>query len=303
MSAIGHYITRRYLSRMSRAHLAEYPQLACFSFDLITQFIHLDGQYERDELALLARQVFPSLPQGGICLDVGANIGNHSLHFSRFFSRVIAFEPHPRTFRILEINAELAPNITALNLGASDSPGQVSVTEDRQNLAASGIGRKGEAGGKSVTFELQRIDDLTEVTGAGPITFMKFDVEGHERQAIDGARQTILAHRPLIMLEVLPAEINDGTAPSLETLRSMGYTYFYEATPAGRLGRLPRPLRKVARALVALLSGRRPSKAEVLVPLKRLEERSYLMLLSSMAPLEISSTHPSAISDRPGSRP
>jgi FkbM family methyltransferase len=285
MSAFGHYITRRYLTRASREHLAQYPQLACFSFDLITHFIHLDGQYERDELALLAARVFPRLPAGGTCLDVGANIGNHSLHFARHFARVIAFEPHPRTFRLLDLNAELAPNVTALNLGASDAAGTVTITEDRQNLAASGIGRAGGDGGKSVAFKLERIDDLPQVAQAGPITFIKFDVEGHERQAIDGARATIQRHKPLIMLEVLPGEIADGTARSVEALREMGYGHFYEAVEAGALGTLPRPLRKIARALKGLFTGRRPGKADRLRRVDRLEARSYLMLLCATAPL------------------
>ena len=36
MSEIGHYFTRRYLARMNTRHVARYPQVASFAFDLIT---------------------------------------------------------------------------------------------------------------------------------------------------------------------------------------------------------------------------------------------------------------------------
>ena len=62
---------RQFLNKANREHLVRYPQLACFFFDLITTFIHLEGQYQRDQLALLARDVFPSPPDGSACLDVG----------------------------------------------------------------------------------------------------------------------------------------------------------------------------------------------------------------------------------------
>jgi FkbM family methyltransferase len=285
MSLLGHYITRRYLARANARHLAEFPQLACFAFDLITDFIHLDGQYERDELAILSRQVFPKIAPGAACVDVGANIGNHTLHFARHFACVIAFEPHPRIFRLLAFNAELAPNITALNLGASSASGQVDVEEGRLNLAASGIGRAG--GGASVAFELARIDDVPDVQALDHIAFMKFDVEGHERQALEGARNTILRHKPLIALEVLPAEIEGGSSASVEFLRGIGYAHFYEPVAAGLLGQLPKSLRKAGRALTGLVTGRRPSKAERIAPVGRLEARSYLMLLCAAEPLDL----------------
>ena len=41
-----------------------------------------------------------------ICLDVGANIGSHSIFFSNYFKKIISFEPVLRTFKILQINTE-----------------------------------------------------------------------------------------------------------------------------------------------------------------------------------------------------
>lgn len=287
MSAFGHYFARRYLARMNAVHVRSYPQVAGFSFDLITQFIHLDGQYERDELAFLAKHIFPPLKKGGICLDIGANIGNHSLAFSPHFARVIAFEPHPRTFRLLELNAELAPNITPVNIGASDQAGEVQVYLDPLNYAASSIDKKARAGSVRFTFKLDRIDDLEIVAQDEVITFIKLDVEGHEAAALRGASETIRRHQPLIVIEVLPNEVEGGTCAAREVLRSLGYQHFYELREAGLLGTLPRRAKKAMRSLLTVLTGKRPSKAGAIAEVQELEKRSYLMLLCTVAPLSL----------------
>ena len=53
---------------------------------------------------------------------------------------------------------------------------------------------------------------------------------------------------------------------------------------AGRLGSLPKPLRKLGRILAAIFTGKRPNKAGRLVPVTRLENRNYLMVLCSIDP-------------------
>lgn len=286
MSGIGHYFARRYLAKMNARHVRQYPQVASFAFDLITQFIHLDGRYERDELQFLADRVFPALPPGGVCLDIGANIGNHSLAFAPHFARVIALEPHPRTFRLLELNAELAPNVTALNLGASDAAGVVKVALDPLNYAASSIGKAAAAGAVEVEFRLDRLDDMAGI-GDSRVTLVKIDVEGHEAAALTGAEATIRRNRPLVVLEVLPDDVANGTSAAVEVLRSYGYRHFYELREAGWLGRLPRNVKKAARSLLTILTGQRPSKAGALAEVTRLEKRSYLMLLCSIEPLAL----------------
>lgn len=287
MGVIAHYITRKYLAKTSARNIAEYPQLACYSFDLITHFIHLDGQYERDQLRFLAEKVFPTLPSPSTCLDVGANIGNHTVHFANHFENVIAFEPHPRNFALLSINTDRLPNVLPLNIGASSEPGVIDIEDDKSNLAASSISRSKPHDGNSIRFNLTKIDDVVEVRQSQRISFMKFDVEGHERQALEGAEATIRQHRPLIVLEVLENEIDGGSAESINFLRSIGYAHFYEPVANGLLGKMPKALRKLSRTLVSLTTGKHPSKAGRLAPISSLEKRSYLMILCAMEPLTI----------------
>ena len=80
--------------------------MAIFSFDHIGHKINLDGVYERNELDFLFEWLATHSPDvfNGTAIDIGANIGNHSLYLSNYFEKVVSFEPHPRTFKLLEIN-------------------------------------------------------------------------------------------------------------------------------------------------------------------------------------------------------
>lgn len=285
MNSYSYHIARQFIRRRNAEHLGRFPQLACFAFDAITLSLHLDGQYERGELEFLAERIFPTLPPGSACLDIGANIGNHSLHFARHFARVIAFEPHPRTFRLLALNAELADNVTALNCGASSAAGEVAVVENLSNIGASSLHHSAGDAGRQVTFRLQRIDDLPEVQSCGPIAFVKIDVEGHEAEAIAGAAATFARHRPLVALEVLGTEVRAGGSAAVDALRQLGYRHFYELVDRGPLARLPRRIGKWLRALASLLSGRRGRRHRVLREVHAFAARNYPMVLCSVDPL------------------
>ncbi|GAB4390892.1 FkbM family methyltransferase [Albidovulum sp.] len=262
------------------------PQLACFAFDLITLYIHLDGRYEDEELTFLEQHIFPQLASRRLCLDIGANIGNHAVAFAPHFERVIAFEPHPRTFALLSLNAGLADNITALNFGASDAAATIRVAQDPLNIAATSVGSALRPGAQ-IAFDLRRLDDVAEVTGAGEIGFVKIDVEGHEREALAGAAGLLSRDGPVIAMEVLKSDVADGATPAMNLLRDLGYRHFYELRPGGRFGILPRPIYKLGRALVSLVTGRRPAKALRMREITRLEPRSYLMLICAKSPLRI----------------
>ena len=152
-------------------------------------------------------------------------------------------------------------------------------------MGATGIGRDGVAGMARVDFRVERIDNLAQVQGAGPVTFMKVDVEGHEAEALEGAADTICRHAPLIALEVLREDVENGETAALRVLQGLGYRYFYELREKGWLGRLGRRPRRLARTLLTLFTGRKPSKADTLARVERLEDKSYPMLLCAMRPL------------------
>ena len=59
-------------------------------------------------------------PSNYNCVDVGANIGNHSILFSNFFKKVTSFEPQKEVFEVLKLNTRKIQNISIINKGLSN---------------------------------------------------------------------------------------------------------------------------------------------------------------------------------------
>lgn len=290
MGAISRHITRSYLTRKGQEHLKRYPQLACFSFDLITDYIHLDGRYEFEELEFLANSIFPRLKGKRMCLDIGGNIGNHTLFFSEHFDNVIAFEPNPRTFKLLDCNADLADNVSALNIGLSDSDTVQTAYYHPRNIAAASVEEthygKNQDALKKIDFKLKRLDDLAEIQAAEAIDFVKVDVEGHEEACFAGAKETLQKHHPVIGLEILGAQVQGGKTPSIGILESYGYKYFYNLHSNRPLSWAPKPLAKLSTILLGLFFNHRPAKSFTLEPLTLASDRNFPMVLCSTFPLQ-----------------
>jgi FkbM family methyltransferase len=223
----------RWLQRESSRHLADgCPPVAVYAFDLVGHQVNLRGRYERDELDVVMQLIdrIDTRPRE-LCLDVGANIGNHALHFASHYQQVIAFEPQPRTFRLLQLNAELVANVQCRNLGLSDAAGHAFIDLPAGNA---GMARVSQAGTGS-RCELQTLD---AVVGADSrrVSLIKIDVEGHEAQVLRGARQRLEHDQPVVLLEQAAHEFADGSSPAIDVLRSAGYTSFVTLEPTPDTG-------------------------------------------------------------------
>lgn len=152
--------------------------------------------YESDVLNELLRYV--SRPD--IVVDVGANLGNHTLFFARVMNArsVIAFEANPRTFDALceTVRVNGLSSVQPRNEAVSDQAGRVRVhTEhapDSLNLAYVTPSATGDVAAV-------RLDDLTY---AGKVTLVKVDVEGHELQVLTGAARLLERDRPVLCVEM-----------------------------------------------------------------------------------------------------
>jgi FkbM family methyltransferase len=129
-----------------------------------------------------------------ITLDVGANIGTHTVDLARWSAQVHAFEPQERVHAILARNTSALGNVITHHAGASDTAGVTRMKEPTGNVGATQIAVDGT--GEQVT--LLRLDDLHF---DAPVGFIKMDVEKHEREALLGARALITHDRPVIILE------------------------------------------------------------------------------------------------------
>ncbi len=279
---------KRALERRRRKFIHEYPQVACLAFDLISTEIALKGRYEADELVCLKTDLFEKMARRRVCLDIGANIGNHSLFFADMFSRVYAFEPNPRTFRLLEINSELVTNILPLNIGASDKQETRTAYQDALNMGATTVHKElsdYKVANKvtavtKMEIALDKVDDVLSSEDQNQVDFIKFDVEGHEPYALEGMRRILQASGPVVAMEVSRLSFQGGKSPSVEILRELGYCFFYSMRERGFLSSLPKPIRMPVNGLFKLFSGTSSARYE-LFRLDDIVPESHTLLIAA----------------------
>ncbi|MEM3739743.1 MAG: FkbM family methyltransferase [Candidatus Korarchaeum sp.] len=88
----------------------------------LEDFLHASLCYEPKTLAFISRR----LAEGGIFVDVGANVGGYAIRAAKS-AHVYAFEPHPRNFYLLELNAKLnrrLDNIRAFQVAVGSYSGK-----------------------------------------------------------------------------------------------------------------------------------------------------------------------------------
>ena len=218
--------------RIARRHVRTFPQVAVFSFDHIGLTINMFGRYENSTLLLVEKYLREHIQPASdsIALDIGANIGNHSISFSAFVDQVLAFEPNPLVFEILKLNVRNnSHNVTPLNFALSDRQGEADLIVSNGNLGGSRIraaDEKSENKDASITITTTTLDGLD--MGTKNIVLIKLDVEGHELEVLRGGEELLTTCTPIILFEQGKEGIEGGTSPVVSYLGSCGYS-FYEA--------------------------------------------------------------------------
>ena len=223
-------ITDRYLNEAIAVNAIKYPKIVCYSSDYLSAKLLMDGWYEIEELDFLASKIFPRLKSKSVCLDIGANIGTHALFFAQYFAKVIAFEPHPQTYQLLKINANLTDNVIPVNLGCSNVSQKVYAVEPYSNVGGTIITKDSAKNSEfnHVEFALELLDNMKMVNRCANVNFMKIDVENHELECLEGAVSLLNKHKPIIACEILSSNISNGSNPAIEFLKKNDYGFIYE---------------------------------------------------------------------------
>lgn len=72
-------------------------------------------------------------------LDCGANIGTHSTYFAKQGYKVMAFEPNPFPFRLLQLNTEAFESIEAFQLALADKEIKAQLSSNPRNRGNTSI--------------------------------------------------------------------------------------------------------------------------------------------------------------------
>ena len=182
-----------------------------------------DRRYEQNVANVMARLA----RQGDAVIDVGANIGIHSLYFSRLVGAsgsVRAFEPVTALRSQFQESIRLAAvtnvDVYPFAMGAAHATGTLHV--DKTNAGHTSFVPIEDPATREIA-EI-RTPDSFDFSG---ITLIKVDVEGFEEAVIRGALRTLRKSRPSLILEFSPmlytASQEDGRS-LLDLLASLDYT-------------------------------------------------------------------------------
>jgi FkbM family methyltransferase len=197
--------------------------------------IYLLGSFEPATVAAYQALV----RAGDTVLDIGANIGAHTLHLARAVGaggKVAAFEPTQFAFAKLQanlaLNPELASRVAARQImlldGTKPPPPEVYASwplEGRGDLHETHLGRSvSTAGVRGLTLDAA----LAEL-GVQRVDFIKLDVDGFECHVLRGAARTLARFRPPILMELAPHILHEQ-GESLEALLGILHGHGYGLT-------------------------------------------------------------------------
>ena len=125
-------------------------------------------------------------------LDLGAYNGDTALDFANRASdwaKIIAVEPDNKSFKKLVLNTQNLENIICKNVAVSDFCGMGAFSMQG--------GRNSTAADSKTQIHFETVDSICENTVP---TYIKMDLEGEELKAINGAYNTILKHKPKMLI-------------------------------------------------------------------------------------------------------
>jgi FkbM family methyltransferase len=178
---------------------------------------------------LLTARLGKLLREGDTFVDVGANIGYFTLLAARTVGprgRVVAFEPEPTNFEILERNVERNgfTNVTLERRAVSDRSGPATIYTNPINLGAHTL-YPFSYHAAEIPIEATSLDDYLEGAELERLV-LKLDIEGAEGRVVHGAAN-VLARTPdcVLVTEFLPSALRAAGTPPEELMQTLRATF------------------------------------------------------------------------------
>lgn len=162
------------------------------------KFIFTPWRFDIKERALLREQ----LAQGGVFLDIGANVGLYTLEAAKVLQgkkgRIVAFEPNPPVLNRFKFNLAANPQLHSelqldiMDIGVADRDTLFELHVDNANLGQSSILSQGNTRSKSVsaealsvvTIQCRPLLAVLNELDIERIDVLKIDIEGAEDMAL-----------------------------------------------------------------------------------------------------------------------
>ncbi|HEY0704380.1 MAG TPA: FkbM family methyltransferase [Candidatus Acidoferrales bacterium] len=165
---------------------------------------------------------------GMIAVDIGAQSGFYTLLLSKRVGasgKVIAFEPLPANFRMLEENIRLnkIENVMMRREAVADRSGEISFhfpVEEASLLAGPLLPEEGR---EDFFVNCISLDDFVAQENLRP-DLIKMDVEGAEGSVVEGALRTIREFHPVLIIELHGVGEQPRQHPVPIRLQALGYS-------------------------------------------------------------------------------
>lgn len=170
--------------------------------DLIQRIIFFKKDFFEGEMLRKVLKHYFKEKRKYTIVDVGGNIGNHSIFFATQVenSVIYTFEPIPEIYAILRKNIEinnLLNKVKLYNYACGANEGNASIYHaDVQNIGATSIIKD-----SSGTLKIIKLDDILNNK---EIDFIKIDVEGFEYDVLIGAQNILKNYSPIVWIEIFP---------------------------------------------------------------------------------------------------
>ena len=179
------------------------------------------GEYAEAEFALASQLLRP----GNKVIDVGANIGSHSVFYSKLVGvtgEVYAFEPSHLNYFFLVTNLTLNNAFNVQHLKAAVGTEKplylpINTVDDEINHGALKTSAK-DSGDNYEQCAVFQLDDI----GLDYCNLVKVDVEGNEVDVLQTGEKLFSQHRPFIMCEA-----QENTNELFQFVKDIGYEAYW----------------------------------------------------------------------------
>ena len=186
------------------------------------------NNYESDYSDLLLK----TSKKATIILDIGANVGWYSLHFSKMkSSKIYSFEPVEYIFNQLKNNIQLnnISNVFPFNVALSNETGNKEFYYDPLNASATSSENILDSVLAPITCRTIDLDTFIVQNKIERLDLIKCDVEGAEINVIKGGLNSIKKFRPIVFMEMLrkwSAKFNYHPNDIIQLFNLIGYSCY-----------------------------------------------------------------------------